>query len=249
MSEVKSYQVWDAPTRWFHWINALCVMTLAAVGLVILNDGALGISNEGKITLKTLHVWVGYVFVLNFCWRIVWAFVGNRYARWSRIIPGGPGYLRALRSYVASFVAGSPEQYLGHNPLGRISVAALFVLMTTQAITGLVLAGTDIYYPPLGPWVARLIAAPGVDPSTLVPYAPQLYDKAAFDSMRAMREPFATVHVYGFYLLILTAILHIVAVVVTELREGGSLISAMFTGRKLIVGTPVDLPDERPKGM
>ncbi len=45
----------------------------------------------------------------------------------------------------------------------------------------------------------------------------------------------------------LTAILHIAAVVVTELREGGSLISAMFTGRKLIAGTPVDLPDHRPK--
>ncbi|MGB5097848.1 MAG: hypothetical protein WBN82_08080 [Porticoccaceae bacterium] len=110
------------------------------------------------------------------------------------------------------------------------------------------LAGTDnIYCPPLGPWVTRLIAAPGVDPSTLVPYAPELYDKAAFDSMRAMRAPFATVHLYGFYLLILTAILHIAAVVVTELREGGSLVSAMFTGRKLIAGTPVDLPDQRPK--
>lgn len=246
MSEVKSYRVWDAPTRWFHWINALCVMTLVAVGLVILNDGALGISNQGKITLKTLHVWVGYVFVLNLCWRIVWAFAGNRYARWSQMIPGGPGYLRALRSYVASFVAGSPEQYLGHNPLGRIGVAALFVLMTVQAVTGLVLAGTDIYYPPLGPWVARLIAAPGVDPATLVPYAPQLYDKAAFDSMRAMREPFATAHLYGFYVLTLTAILHIAAVVVTELREGGGLISAMFTGRKLIAGTPIDLPNQRP---
>ena len=45
----------------------------------------------------------------------------------------------------------------------------------------------------------------------------------------------------------LTAILHIAAVVVTELREGGSLVSAMFTGRKLIAGTPVDLPDQRPK--
>ena len=110
------------------------------------------------------------------------------------------------------------------------------------------LAGTDnIYYPPLGPWVTRSIAAPGVDPSTLVPYAPERYDKAAFDRMRAMRAPFATVHVYGFYLLILTAILHIAAVVVTELREGGSRVSAMFTGRKLIAGTPVDLPDQRPK--
>ena len=54
-------------------------------------------------------------------------------------------------------------------------------------------------------------------------------------------------HVYGFYVLILTAILHVAAVVITELREGGSLVSAMFTGRKLIAGTPIDLPNQRPK--
>jgi Ni,Fe-hydrogenase I cytochrome b subunit len=39
MSELKSYAVWDASTRWFHWINALCVTALAAVGFLILNAG------------------------------------------------------------------------------------------------------------------------------------------------------------------------------------------------------------------
>ena len=29
---LKSYQVWDAGTRWFHWINALSVIALAVVG-------------------------------------------------------------------------------------------------------------------------------------------------------------------------------------------------------------------------
>ena len=85
MSELKSYPVWDAGTRWFHWINALCVIALAVVGLVILNAKALDISNPGKVTLKTVHVWIGYVFALNFLWRIVWAFLGNRYARCMRI--------------------------------------------------------------------------------------------------------------------------------------------------------------------
>jgi len=240
MPELKSYTVWDAGTRWFHWINALCVIALAVVGLVILNAGALDVSNAGKITLKTIHVWIGYVFVVNLLWRIVWAFLGNRYARWRSILPGGKGYLHAVRSYVAAFSAGPPEQYLGHNPLGRLGVAALCVLIFIQAVTGLILAGTDLFYPPIGHWIAQWVAAPDVAPASLVPYAPKMYDAAAYDSMRAVRKPFAVTHVYSFYVLVVVVIMHVAAVIVTELREGGSIISAMFTGRKIIRGRPAD---------
>ena len=213
---------------------------LAALGLVILNDGGLGISNTGKVALKTVHTWVGYVFALNLLWRFVWAFLGNRFARWREILPGGPGYFHALRSYVASFLAGHPEQYLGHNPLARVSVAALFLLVLIQAVTGLVLAGTDLFYPPIGHWIAQWVAAPGVDPATLVPYSPDLYDKAAWDSMRTFRKPFAVVHLYSFYVLAVLVVLHVAAVVATEIKEGGSIVSAMFTGRKIISGRPAD---------
>ena len=76
-----------------------------------------------------------------------------------------------MRSYVASFLAGHPEQYLGHNPLARLAVVALFALILVQAATGIVLAGTDLFYPPLGHWIAQWVAAPGVDPATLVAVA------------------------------------------------------------------------------
>jgi cytochrome b len=119
-------------------------------------------------------------------------------------------------------------------------VAALFALILIQAVTGVVLAGTDLFYPPIGHWIAQWVAAPGVDPATLVPYSPDLYDKAAWDSMRAFRKPFALVHLYSFYVLAALVVLHVAAVVVTELKEGGSIVSAMFTGRKIISGTPAD---------
>jgi Ni/Fe-hydrogenase 1 B-type cytochrome subunit len=240
MSELKSYAVWDASTRWFHWINALCVIALAVVGLVILNAGGLGVSNSGKVALKTIHTWIGYVFALNLLWRIAWAFLGNRYANWRSVIPGGKGYFHAVRSYVAAFIAGPPEQYLGHNPVGRLGIAVLFLLIAIQVITGLVLAGTDLFYPPIGHWIAQWVAAPDVAPDSLVPYAPKMYDAAAYESMRAFRKPFALVHLYSFYLLVVVAVMHVAAVIITELREGGSIISAMFTGRKIISGRPVD---------
>ncbi len=154
MPELKSYPVWDAPTRWFHWINVICVVGLIAIGVVILNAKILGVTDDGKVALKVTHVWVGYCFVINLLWRFVWAFIGNRFARWRQIIPGGAGYWHSLRSYVASVFAGRPQQYLGHNPLARISVAVLFLLITIQAVSGLVLAGTDIFYPPIGSWIA-----------------------------------------------------------------------------------------------
>jgi cytochrome b len=237
---LKAYPVWDAGTRWFHWINALCVIALAVVGYLILNAKGLDIPNSGKVTLKEIHTWIGYVFVANLAWRIVWAFLGNRYAQWRAVLPGGRGYLHAVRSYVAAFLAGHPQHYLGHNPVGRIGIAVLFALILVQAVTGLVLAGTDIFYPPFGPWIAQWIAAPGVDPATLLPYSPQMYDSAAFDSMRAMRKPFALAHLYSFYALLVMIVVHVTAVVLTELREGGSIVSAMFTGRKIVEGRPED---------
>jgi cytochrome b len=240
VSELKSYVVWDAGTRWFHWINALCVIALAVVGFVIINASGLGIQNPGKVTLKTIHTWTGYVLALNLVWRIAWAFLGNRYARWRAVLPGGRGYLHALRSYVSAFLAGHPEQYLGHNPAGRLGIAVLFLLIAIQVVTGLVLAGTDLFYPPIGYWIAQWVAAPGVDPGSLAPYAPEMYDAAAWESMRAFRRPYALVHLYSFYVLVFVAIAHVAAVIVTEVREGGSIISAMFTGRKFISGRPVD---------
>ena len=240
MSELKTYTVWDAGTRWFHWINALCVIALAVAGFLILNAGAIEVPNAGKVTLKTVHVWIGYLFVLNLLWRIVWAFFGNRYARWRAVLPGGRGYFLALRSYVAAFIAGDPEQYVGHNQAGRLGIAVLFLLVAVMAITGLILAGTDLFYPPLGHWIAQWVAAPEVAPASLKPYAPEMYNTAAYESMRAFRKPVALVHLYSFYTLLVVVVLHVAAVIVTELREGGSIISAMFTGRKIIRGRPVD---------
>lgn len=240
MSDLKTYAAWDRSVRAFHWINLLCMIGLIAVGVAILNDKALGVTNEGKILLKSVHAWIGYVFALNLLWRLVWAFIGGPRARWRAILPGGRGYLGEVRSYVSGFGAGRPRQYLGHNPPGRLAVAILLLLLLNQAVSGLVLAGTDLFWPPLGGWIAAWVAAAGVDSATLVPYAPEMYDEAAYEAMRAFRKPFITAHEYGFYTLLVFAALHILAVVVTEVREGGGLVSAMITGRKVLSGPPAD---------
>ena len=157
--QYRAYNVWDAPTRWFHWINALAVLGLISVGVMLLNDDALGLSVGGKVQLKQIHVALGYVMALNLIWRFVWAFLGNRYARWRAMLPYGPGYWGALRSYATAFLSGEPQQYLGHNPAARIAIVLILLLLLLQTATGLILAGTDLFWPPFGGWFAGWVAA------------------------------------------------------------------------------------------
>jgi len=46
-----AYPVWDRTTRIFNWVNALCVLTLALLGLAILNEKSFGVSSDGKVLL------------------------------------------------------------------------------------------------------------------------------------------------------------------------------------------------------
>jgi cytochrome b len=217
------------------------VLGLIIVGLILLNGNALGLSAHGKVLLKRIHVAIGYAVTLNLVWRFVWAFLGNRYARWRAILPGGYGYWAALRAYFVSFLSGEPQEYVGHNPAARLAIAVLFLLLLIQTATGLVLAGTDLFWPPFGMWFARWVAAAGIDPAMVSPLAADTIDQTAFQAMRAFRRPFAMIHVYASYVLAGVIVLHIAAVVVTELREGGNIISAMFTGRKILDRLPPDV--------
>lgn len=244
MTELKLQHVWDAGTRWFHWINAVCVLLLMGLGLIILNAGAFDIPNSGKITLKTVHVWVGYVLVVNLLWRFIWGFIGNDNARWRAILPGGKGYWKQLSTHLSSSSSSSPKPHRGHNPVGKLAIAALLLLLVVQGATGLFLAGSDIFYPPIGHWIAQWIAAPGIDPATLQPYSVETYDAIAYEQMRNIRKPIATVHLYSFYSLIVLVSLHVLGVVLAEFRERSSLVSAMITGYKTLPEVHEETPDK-----
>ncbi len=102
------------------------------------------------IALKTAHVYAGYVFAINLAWRLAWAFVGGARSRWSALLPWGKGFGRGLVAFVTELRAGRFPAHLGHSPLARIVLSAIVLLLIMQAATGLVLAGTDVYMPPLG---------------------------------------------------------------------------------------------------
>jgi cytochrome b len=53
-------------------------------------------------------------------------------------------------------------------------------------------------------------------------------------SMREIREPFITAHVYAFYTLLFLIPLHIIGVIISERREKTALVSAMINGYKYL---------------
>lgn len=237
-----AYRAWDRTTRWFHWINFLCVLGLSVLGLAILNEKSFGVSADGKVLLKTLHVYVGYVFSINLGWRFVWAFVGSVRARWRAMLPFGRGFADSLRQYARGFRTGTAPHYLGHNPIGRIMVLLLLVALLAQAVTGLVLAGTDLYKPPFGSAIAEWVTGGDAEKlANLKPGSKDAVDPIAYSEMRNFRKPFITVHKYTFYVLAALILLHILGVVITEIREKSGLVSAMIHGEKVLPEPPVDL--------
>lgn len=232
-----SYRVWDNSTRWFHWINFVCVLGLVGVGLVILFAKQLQIGGDGKILLKTTHIYIGYVFSINLFWRFVWAFIGGNYSRWSAFFPAGKGFVKSSVAYLRSILAGDPKRYIGHNPLARIMITFILLLLLIQALTGLILAGADVYMPPFGSFFAEWVS--GGDSVKLVQLTPgskQFVDAEAYAVMRQFREPIIKLHLYTFYTLLVTIFLHITAVILIEVRSRSGIISAMFTGEKWFDG-------------
>ena len=237
----RGYKAWDLPVRLFHWINFLCVLILSFLGLIMLNKGAIGISGaEAGIGLKTLHVLVGYVFVTNLVVRIIWGFVDSKYSRWSSVLPG-KNFKQELKNYQASIKAGQPHTFVGHNPKGRISVIVLVLMLVIMTTTGLIRAGTDIYFPPLGAMFASQVAADGVSPSIIKPYDKTGTDPTKLAQLQSFKKPIGIVHVYTAYVLWLLILVHVVAVIRAERAGEGTLISAMFSGKKHLPREPADL--------
>ena len=222
--------VWSRNIRLFHWINVIAITLLICIGLIILNAKLFGVSTDGKILLKTIHVIVGYVFAINLLFRLIIGFIGKAHERWSKVLPFNKGFKQEL----VEFKQHKKSAYKGHNPAGKLMVFALLSLMLIQMISGLVIAGTDIYYPPFGKYFAMSIATDKQNVEVIKPYSKVNVDDVAYKEMRDIRKPFITAHVYSFYCLIFLIPLHILGVIIAERRERTALISSMITGYKYL---------------
>jgi cytochrome b len=123
-SEPVAVRIWDLPTRVFH--VALAVTVTAAI-----------VTAKVGGAWMALHLRCGEAVLSLLAFRWAWGLVGGHWSRFVTFLPAPARLARALRGRAA------PDDGVGHNPLGSLSVWAFLLLLTLQVATGLV-ADDDI---------------------------------------------------------------------------------------------------------
>jgi cytochrome b len=111
-----STAVWDPLVRLFHW------------SLVV----SFGVAWLTADEWESLHYWSGYAAGALIAFRIIWGFVGPRYACFAQFVRSPATVL----SYTGATLRGREPRYIGHNPLGALMIIALIVGLAGTAITG-----------------------------------------------------------------------------------------------------------------
>jgi cytochrome b len=122
-------KVWDPFVRIAHWTLVTCVLSAWATGEIKISS------------IEALHEWLGYAALAVIAARLLWGFVGPRYARFAQFIVGPARTL----SYARTALHGSEPRYLGHNPLGGWMIVALLTTAAAASVTGW-LSITDRYW-------------------------------------------------------------------------------------------------------
>jgi cytochrome b len=113
--------VWDVPTRIFHWFLAV---SFAGAFLTAESE-----------RFRDIHIVTGYTMLALITFRLIWGFIGSRYARFRSFIfkPG------EIVEYITSLIKGNSKRYVGHNPAGSIAIFVLLALGIAIGATGIML--------------------------------------------------------------------------------------------------------------
>jgi len=199
-------QVWDPVVRIFHW-SLVAAFTVAYL------------SGEDE---SRLHELIGYVVIGLVLFRIVWGFVGTKYARFNDFV-----YRPAtVMGYAKDFLWGKTKRYLGHNPLGGMMVLALLASLLATGITGYLLQETKEG--------SMALTAPASTTNT-VSFISNAFadddDNEHEDGDEFLKE----IHELFANFTLLLVIVHVVGVIAGGLMHRENLVWAMITGRKRIL--------------
>ncbi len=162
-NDLKGVYVWQLPVRFYHWINALCIVVLATTGYLIgrpvaITSGAEAYAGYWFGTVRFIHFTTAFIFFFNFVFRIYWGFVGNKYSRWYNFIPVKKSQwkelVEVLRVDVLQF-RSKPIESVGHNTLAGLTYFLTFLAFLLQSLTGFGMysAMSKSWFPKLFAWI------------------------------------------------------------------------------------------------
>jgi cytochrome b len=117
--------VWDVPTRLFHWLQ---VLAFSAAYLTAFSE-----------RMRNYHVALGYILLGLLVFRLLWGFIGTRYARFGSFLFNP----KEIVVYLLAMARRKPAHYLGHNPAGSVSVWLLLGLGLFVCVTGVLALQDD----------------------------------------------------------------------------------------------------------
>lgn len=123
MKDAAEIKVWDLLVRIFHW------------GLVTLFIIAFATEDD----FMTLHSYAGYCIIGLLAFRLVWGFIGTRYARFTNFVRPP----REAVAYIKDMAALRAKRYLGHNPAGGLMIMTLLASLLLTTLTGLGAYGVE----------------------------------------------------------------------------------------------------------
>jgi len=159
--------VWEFPVRLFHWVNVLCLFTLAGTGLLIgsplaLVNGAEAWAGYWFGWLRFIHFTAAYLLLANLLFRLYWAWAGNSYARWNEYLPvTGQAWRDLVKTLRVYFWIDRWTQSAnaGHNRLQGLTYLILALLTLFMVFTGFGMysAMSAAWIPKLFAWVVPLM--------------------------------------------------------------------------------------------
>ena len=118
--------VWDVPTRVFHWLQ---VLSFSVAYLTAFSE-----------RMRNYHVALGYILLGLLVFRLLWGFVGTRYARFGSFLFNP----RETVIYLLAMAKRQQAHYLGHNPAGSVVVWLLLALGMFISVTGVLALRDDV---------------------------------------------------------------------------------------------------------
>lgn len=210
-------KVWDPLIRVFHWSLALFFVVSYSTG-----------EEESLV-----HPWSGYAIVTLLAIRLVWGFIGSKYARFSNFV-----YSPAeIAAYAKGMIKGDAPRYLGHNPLGGLMIVVMLLSLAATATTGMLYYGAEEGKGPL----AGVIAQQGTPLPALISSAHADDDEHGsvghgdgdekYEYLEELHE------LFGNFTLLLVLI-HLGGVLVGSVLHKENLVRAMWNGRKRFESQP-----------